>query len=1022
VVYSFDLRPQPASANPLIAGLLGYQAFRSGYTITVALEAKARDNGLYGGTLWSAQGAYRAFSAAAQAWSEVANIDIRISPFNYHAGDDRSAYTWVESLSDLSTTNGATILGQHNLPGAGALGGDFNNKTPFFTSASNNRGGYGFVTFLHEIGHGLGLTHPFDGPANLPGVTSESSLGDNQFNTLASTVMSYNDQIGSIIPTSDDFGWVGTPMALDIAAIQLIYGANMTTRTGSDTYVLPSANGPGTFWSAIWDAGGIDTISAENGQSGATIDLRPATLANEPGGAGWISQIGALQGGFTIANGVTIENAFGSSFDDVVRGNAVDNSLFGVDGDDRLFGFAGNDKLYGGAGSDNLDGGDGDDQLSGGDGDNILFGGTGNDLLQANSGKNILYGDDGNDIIIVTGGDNSLFGGAGADALTGGTGNDRLDGGAGSDRMFGGTGDDIYYADSPIDETIERDGQGTDTVIASVDWVLGNYVENLTLAAARSGTGNSLANSITGSSSDNSLDGRGGNDILNGGGGVDTLHGGDGDDQLYSDIYAMPGDPYSGASVPLRDMAGDFLYGGIGADLLRGGGGNDHLDGGTGDDILDGRDGDDFIVTGGGRDRVNGGDGLDTLVLDGNASTYRAALIDGQALLAGQGSVVFLQSIERLSFSGIIQNVAPLLDGLREFNPLAYIASYSDLIQGYGTNAVAGRQHFLEHGLLEGRTITFDPLAYIASNPDLLRGYGYNEDAGARHYIEHGLAEGRTISFDPLAYIASYPDLLRGYGTNADIGMRHYIQHGFAEGRTVTFDPLAYIASYSDLAAGFGSNANAGLRHYIEHGYAEGRTVSFDALAYGAGYTDLALGLGDNVEALTRHYIEHGLGEGRSADPGFDAVAYLLSNPDLASAGIGASAALDHWLLHGVAEGRSGDVLFGREQNDHALVPSSKVQQLLDDPHDHDWFTFSGEAGENIRIDYAATAISGTVSLYHSNGQFIAESMAGPQQSVSLNYHPTQGDSYYVVVQANDNVPGGSPFVSSSYALDLYMI
>ena len=65
---------------------------------------------------------------------------------------------------------------------------------------------------------------------------------------------------------SVDFGHAATPMAFDIAAIQSMYGPNTSYRTGSDTYVLPDTNAPGTFWQCIWDAGGTDTIRY-NGKS-----------------------------------------------------------------------------------------------------------------------------------------------------------------------------------------------------------------------------------------------------------------------------------------------------------------------------------------------------------------------------------------------------------------------------------------------------------------------------------------------------------------------------------------------------------------------------------------------------------------------------------------------------------------------------------------------------------------------------------------------------------------------------------
>jgi len=65
---------------------------------------------------------------------------------------------------------------------------------------------------------------------------------------------------------------------------------------------------------------------------------------------------------------ISIENATGSAYADVLTGNAGPNLLQGGGGNDTLNGGAGNDKLVGGAGSDKLSGGAGNDTLNGGTG------------------------------------------------------------------------------------------------------------------------------------------------------------------------------------------------------------------------------------------------------------------------------------------------------------------------------------------------------------------------------------------------------------------------------------------------------------------------------------------------------------------------------------------------------------------------------------------------------------------------------------------------------------------------------
>ncbi len=222
----------------------------------------------------------------------------------------------------------------------------------------------------HELGHHLGLSHPHlqgDGGAYVPGLLSVLALehGDFGLGQNVYTAMAYKPgfsekdgftylAVGSGSGTYEH-GYPSTPMALDIAALQQTYGANTTTRTGDDTYVLPEVNAPGTGYVCIWDNGGIDTIAAAaTNTAGVTIDLRAATLKYEPIGGGAVSWAHGVWGGFTIANGVVIENGIGAAGNDRLVGNEAANRLEGGAGDDEIGGGAGDDRLFGGAGNDRL--------------------------------------------------------------------------------------------------------------------------------------------------------------------------------------------------------------------------------------------------------------------------------------------------------------------------------------------------------------------------------------------------------------------------------------------------------------------------------------------------------------------------------------------------------------------------------------------------------------------------------------------------------------------------------------------
>ncbi|MGJ3629135.1 M10 family metallopeptidase C-terminal domain-containing protein [Sphingomonas sp. MMS24-JH45] len=93
----------------------------------------------------------------------------------------------------------------------------------------------------------------------------------------------------------------------------------------------------------------------------------------EVGGGGRVSYANGIFGGFTIANGVVIENATGGSGNDKLVGNDVANTLKGNAGKDLLVGGLGDDRLEGGVGTDWLNGGAGNDTLVGGKGDNDVF-------------------------------------------------------------------------------------------------------------------------------------------------------------------------------------------------------------------------------------------------------------------------------------------------------------------------------------------------------------------------------------------------------------------------------------------------------------------------------------------------------------------------------------------------------------------------------------------------------------------------------------------------------------------------
>jgi serralysin len=285
--------------------------------------------------------------------------------------------TATESEADfrLLTDLSSDTLGYFNPPGATNEGvGVFSRIGDGWDEGGGGaleKGGYGFLTLVHEIGHGLGLAHPHDrggDSTKWEGVTSAfGSYGTFDLNQGIYSVMSYNDgwQLHPAGETpSQTFGYLGGPMAFDVAAMQDKYGANADFHAGNDVYALPTVNAAGTFFTCIWDGGGTDTISFA-GLAAATIDLRAAHLEYAEGSGGYISFAKNIFGGFTIAHGVVIENALGGDGADRVTGNDASNELRGRGGRDVLKGGAGDDLLIGGRSADRLEGGLGGDTMKG---------------------------------------------------------------------------------------------------------------------------------------------------------------------------------------------------------------------------------------------------------------------------------------------------------------------------------------------------------------------------------------------------------------------------------------------------------------------------------------------------------------------------------------------------------------------------------------------------------------------------------------------------------------------------------
>lgn len=494
--------------------------------------------------------------------------------------------------------------------------------------SSYNFGTYDFMSMFHEIGHALGVAHP--GPYG-DGGGSYSANAVYMQDSRQYTVMSYFDATN----TGGNHGgyYASTPLLHDVAALQALYGANTTTRTGDTTYGFNNNSGRAAFdfsvnshpVVAIWDAGGTDTIDLSGYSMACKLDL------NE----GAFSDVGGLVANVAVAFGAVIENGVGGSGDDEIIGTSGNNKLTGGDGNDTLRAGAGTDTLVGGAGNDKLvfDGNfDALDMANGGLGtDTLVLTGTITSFAFSNAtsiealglGAGSSYSFELTDGTVAAGAtltiDGSLLnssntlivdglaeqdgklavtGGAGNDALTGGAREDALAGGGGNDVLLGSAGNDTFSFNGTFTaaDTVTG-GSGSDTLALSgtTTVVFGDTtmtgVETVTMAAGANY--NLTLNSLT-----------------VGSGSLLTVNA--------AALAAANTLTLNGSSV-----AGDLnVTGGAGADKLTAGGGKDTFSGGAGDDSFT------MGANMTGVDALNGGTGNDTVYLDGDYSlTFNGSML-----------------------------------------------------------------------------------------------------------------------------------------------------------------------------------------------------------------------------------------------------------------------------------------------------------------------------------------------------------------------------------------------------------
>jgi Ca2+-binding RTX toxin-like protein len=296
---------------------------------------------------------------------------------------------------------------------------------------------------------------------------------------------------------------------------------------GTDTIV--GNDGADTIYAGggndlIKGGGGADTIDGQSGRDGVTYE--DSTVGVE------VSLVtGKGKGGTAEGDKLTsIQDLYGSQFDDKLTGDGLDNKLSGLDGDDTLKGGGGSDILIGGAGNDVLEvDGIGDTVDGGEDTDTI-----------------ILKSDKGLEINLDSGFIDENANGAGI--------------------TFGGV-NSWYWDGIGHQKPSQPHFPGDPVEVVNVENVIGSsYDDDI--------YGDDLANSLSGGNGHDVLAGRGGDDILSGGNGNDIIHGGTGADLLTGGlhydtfVFFSPDDSRIVGGKP-EDVITDFQQGQDKIDLSR---------------------------------------------------------------------------------------------------------------------------------------------------------------------------------------------------------------------------------------------------------------------------------------------------------------------------------------------------------------------------------------------------------------------------------------------------------------------
>lgn len=207
--------------------------------------------------------------------------------------------------------------------------------------------------------------------------------------------------------------------------------------------------------------------------------------------------------------------------------------------------------------------------------------------------------------------------------------------------------------------------------------------------------------------------------------------------------------------------------------------------------------------------------------------------------------------------------------------------------------------------------LVYDYNYYINKYSDLKKAYGTNRNAVFNHFLTHGMNEGRQAkaSFNVSYYKQNYPELQKLFGNNLKAYYEHYISKGHKEKRVAnklinntntanrntaptvsnvtTYKGVDYSAVYnqdyyyknnSSLHSKFkATDGNGLIKNFVESGMTKGLRASanFDVNSYRLEYPDLRGAYGNDLKKYYMHYIRYGIKEKRKTTGTTQMVGYV---------------------------------------------------------------------------------------------------------------------------------------------------